>query len=999
MVAAAKLPVLNPNEFELLKMRIEKYFLMTNYALWEVILNGDSPPPTRSVDGVETQYHSITLEEKLARKNKLKAKVNTAHGVFAANSKTNASNLPNVDSLSYNWSNQAEDGQTNFALMAYTSSSSLSSSNSDTEDQGIFDSGCSRHMTRNKSFLTDYQEIDGGFIAFGGSPKGGKITGKGKIRTGKLDFKDVYFVKKLKFNLFFVSQMCDKKNNVLSTKTECLVLSLDFKLLDKNKVLLKVPRQNNMYNFDLKNIDPSRDLTWKADEGFLVGYSINRRGPEWLFDIDSLTISMSYEPVTIGNQTNNDVGIEIHDNAGQARQEKASDHEYMLLPFMPSNSPLSSSTQSSDDKDVDEVPSKGDKGVSKGSRIDDQERTDSSSQDVNMAGLSINTANTNINTGSLNINTVGLNDPSMPSLEETSIFDDVYDDREGSAEADTNNLELSKVWTLMDLSNGKRVIRTKWVFRHKKDKRGIIVRNKVRLVAQGYTQEEGIDYDEVFAPVPRIEAIRLFFTYASFMGFIMYQMDVKSAFLYGTIEEEVYVCQPPGFEDQYFPNKVYKVEKTLYGLHQAPRAWYKTLSTNLLENRFRRGTIDKTLFIKKYRGDILLVQVYVDDIIFGSTKKSLCDEFEQMMHKIFQMSFMEELTFFLGLQVKQKDDGIFISQDKYMANILKKFNFTTVKITNTPIEPNKALIKDAETEDRIFRYLKGQPKLGLWYLIESPFDLEAFADSDYAGASLDRKSTTGSCQFLGKTLISWQCKKQTIVPNSTIKAEYVAAPNCCGQKIIVNEASIRCDLKLQDAEGSACLPNDTIFEELARIGKKVFANMKREGESYSKIITPLFETMMVQAPEEVGEGSETNQAAKIEKLMKIVKKIEGKKKKRTHGLKRMYKVGLSARIVSSDEEGLDQGRMNEENLSGVNDFDGDEVIVDVTTDENVEHDAIVAKNEVSTTDDEVVTTTEVTTAKDVKVTTAAATPQISKDVVTLGQTLIEIKAAKPRARA
>ncbi|GJU40256.1 putative ribonuclease H-like domain-containing protein [Tanacetum coccineum] len=364
------------------------------------------------------------------------------------------------------------------------------------------------------------------------------------------------------------------------------------------------------------------------------------------------------------------------------------------------------------------------------------------------------------------------------------------------------------------------------LLQNKKDKRGIVVRNKARLVAQGYTQEEGIDYDEVFAPVARIEAIRLFLAYASFMRFIVYQMDVKSAFLYGTIEEEVYVCQPPGFEDPQFPDKVYKVEKALYGLHQAPRAWYKTLSTYLLENRFRRGTIDKTLFIKKDKGDILLVQVYVDDIIFGSTKKSLRTEFESLMHKKFQMSSMMEPTFFLGLQVMQRDDEIFISQDKYVADILKKFDFSSVKTTSTLIETNKALLKDEEAEDvdvhlyksmigslmyltasrpdimfavcacarfqvtpkvshlhamkRIFRYLKGQPKLGLWYPRDSPFYLEAFSDSDYAGASLDRKSTIGGCQFLGKRLISWQCKKQTIVANSTTKAEYVAAANCCG---------------------------------------------------------------------------------------------------------------------------------------------------------------------------------------------------------------------------
>ncbi|GKB91073.1 putative ribonuclease H-like domain-containing protein, partial [Tanacetum coccineum] len=211
--------------------------------------------------------------------------------------------------------------------------------------------------------------------------------------------------------------------------------------------------------------------------------------------------------------------------------------------------------------------------------------------------------------------------------------------------------KLQKVWTLVDLLNIKRAIRTKWGFRNKKDERGIMIRNKARLVAQGYTQEEWIDYDEVFAPVARIEAIRLFLAYASFKDFVVYQMDVRSAFLYGKIEEEVYVCQPPGFEDLNFPNRVYKVEKALYGLHQALRAWYETLSTYMLDNRFQRGKIDKTLFIKRHKGDILLVQVYVEDIIFGLKKKELCFAFEKLMHEKFQISSMGELTFFLRLQV------------------------------------------------------------------------------------------------------------------------------------------------------------------------------------------------------------------------------------------------------------------------------------------------------------------------------------------------------------
>ncbi|GJW73009.1 putative ribonuclease H-like domain-containing protein [Tanacetum coccineum] len=363
------------------------------------------------------------------------------------------------------------------------------------------------------------------------------------------------------------------------------------------------------------------------------------------------------------------------------------------------------------------------------------------------------------------------------------------------------HFNIQKFWILVDLPFGKKAIGSKWVYRNKNDERGVIIRNKSRLVAQGYRQEEGIDYDEVFAHVARIEAIKIFLDFASYMGFIVYQMDVKSTFLYGIIDEEVYVSQPPGFVDAKFPKKVYKVVKALYGLHQAPKAWYATLFTFLLKSGYKRGTIDKTLFIKKDRNDIMLVQVYEDDIIFGSTKNSWCDEFKELMKSRFQMSFIGELTFFLGLQVQQKEDGIFISQDKYVAEILKKFHFDSVKSASTPIETQKPLIKDEEAADvdvHLYRsmisslmyltafrpdimYLKGKPKLGLWYPRVSSFVLEAYSDSDYAGANLDRKSTTGGCQFLGMRLILWQCKKQTIVATSTTKAEYVAAANYCGQ--------------------------------------------------------------------------------------------------------------------------------------------------------------------------------------------------------------------------
>ncbi|GJX61587.1 putative ribonuclease H-like domain-containing protein [Tanacetum coccineum] len=412
---------------------------------------------------------------------------------------------------------------------------------------------------------------------------------------------------------------------------------------------------------------------------------------------------------------------------------------------------------------------------------------------------------------------------------------------------------LQKVWRLVDLPKGKHAIGTKWVYKNKKDERGMVVRNKARLVAQGYTQEEGIDYDEVFTPVARIEAI-MKKGYANITNRDStispsvstngqsFTNDLPTDPLMPDLEDTANLLNTGIFSGAYDDEDV-EPKKVIQALTDP--SWIEAMQEELLQFKLQkvwtlvdlpkgkrairtkwvyRNKIDERGIVVRNKARLVAQD---DDIIFGSTKKSLCVEFEQIMHKRFQMSSMGELTFFLGLQVKKKDDGIFISQDKYMANILKKFDFATAKTASTPIETNKALLKDEEAKDvdvhlyrlmigslmyliasrpditfavcacarfqvtpkvahlhavkRIFRYLKGQPKLGLWYPRDSPFDLEAFTDSDYAGASLDRKYTTGGCQFLGKRLISWQCKKQTIVANSTTEAEYVAAANCCGQ--------------------------------------------------------------------------------------------------------------------------------------------------------------------------------------------------------------------------
>ncbi|KAJ9552804.1 hypothetical protein OSB04_016849 [Centaurea solstitialis] len=250
--------------------------------------------------------------------------------------------------------------------------------------------------------------------------------------------------------------------------------------------------------------------------------------------------------------------------------------------------------------------------------------------------------------------------------------------------------ERNLVWTLVHKPSRKTIIGLKWVFRNKLDEHGIVIRNKARLVAQGYRQEEGIDYDETFAPVARLEAIRRFLAYAAHMKFQVFQMDVKSAFLNGKLTEEVYVAQPPGFTDPKHPNHVYKLNKALYGLKQAPRAWYETLSTYLIKEGFTRGKIDSTLFVKTYKDHVFLAQIYVDDIIFGSTKAKLCKMFEALMQAEYKMSMMGELTYFLGLQVKQSEKG------KCVREMLAKFELTTCSAMKTPMEPPLKLDKDSE---------------------------------------------------------------------------------------------------------------------------------------------------------------------------------------------------------------------------------------------------------------------------------------------------------------
>ncbi|KAJ9561824.1 hypothetical protein OSB04_006984 [Centaurea solstitialis] len=307
--------------------------------------------------------------------------------------------------------------------------------------------------------------------------------------------------------------------------------------------------------------------------------------------------------------------------------------------------------------------------------------------------------------------------------------------------------ERNKVWRLVTRPWGKSIIGLKWIFRNKKDENDLIIRNKARLVAKGYRQQEGIDYDETFAPVARIEAIRIFLAYAAHKNMTVYQMDVKCAFLNGVLQEEVYVEQPKGFVDPRFPEHVYVLDKALYGLKQAPRAWrkevtkvvnngprddsdssqhlgstYETLTDYLLGVGYKKGTIDPTFFLKRSGKDLIIVQIYVDDIIFASTKPEMCQEFENTMKSLFKMSMMGELTFFLGLQVRQCPDGIFINQAKYVQDLLKRFDFGGSNSAATPMPRNFQLNADTSgkpVDQKTYRAIIGS----LLYLTASRPDI------------------------------------------------------------------------------------------------------------------------------------------------------------------------------------------------------------------------------------------------------------------------------------
>nr|GEW01151.1 hypothetical protein [Tanacetum cinerariifolium] len=421
------------------------------------------------------------------------------------------------------------------------------------EDQGYFNSRCSQHMTGNISYLTDFNEFDGGYVAFGGGAKGIKREysvartlqqnrvaerrNKTLIEAARTMLAD----SKLPITIWaeLVNTACYVQNRVLVAKP---YFKTPYELFRGRTPALSFMRPFGSHVTILNTFDHLGKFDGKSDEGFFVGYSTNSKA----FRVYNTRTRKVEENMHIKFLENKPLiaGKEASFDAGQSSMETRTNQDYILMPLWNDSSLFDSSLKALDGDNQDN------NGPNTESEIDNQER------------------------------------PNAKQVNTVRLSDDFF-----GTDNDMRSLDRVELDTLVDLPRGKRAIGIKWVFRNKKDERGIIIRNKARLVAQRCTQEKGIDYDEVFAPVERIKAIRLFFSYASFMGFLVYQMDVKSAFLYGRIEEEVYVCQPPGFEDPDYPDKVYKVEKALYGLHQASRAWYETLANYLLGNGFRKGLI------------------------------------------------------------------------------------------------------------------------------------------------------------------------------------------------------------------------------------------------------------------------------------------------------------------------------------------------------------------------------------------------------------------------
>nr|GEY42156.1 putative ribonuclease H-like domain-containing protein [Tanacetum cinerariifolium] len=721
-------------------------------------------------------------------------------------------------------------------------------------------------MTVNISYLSNFKEINRGYVAFGGNPKGGKITGK---------------------------------------DTECVVLSSDFKLLDENHVLLRVLRENNMYNVDLKNIVPLGDLTCLFAKATLDESNLwHRRLSHINFKtMNKLVKGIKSEFSVARTPQQNRVAKRKNRNLIEAARTMLAD-SLLPIPFWAKavNTARYVQNRVLVTKPHNKTPYELLLGRTSSiefmrpfgclvtilNTLDPLGKFDGKADEGFLVGYSVSSkafrvfnSNTRIVQETLHINFLE-NQPNVAGSGPTWLFvidtltqsmnyqPVVAGNQPKTSAGIQENLDAGKVGK-ETISTQQYVLLPLWsagskdpqntdgdaAFADKENESEVHVSTTRVNAASAPVTAVGLNSINITnsfnAAGPSDNAVSLNFEIgrkSSFMDPSQYlddpdmpalediiysddKEDVGAEADFSNLETSITVSPIPTTR----VHKDHPVTQIIGNLSLAPQTRSMIRVVKDQENGFQRGKIDHTLFIKKQKGDILLVQVYVDDIIFGSTNKELCKAFEKLMKNKFQMSSMGELTF-LGLQVNQKDNGIFISQDKYVAKILRKFGLTDGKSASTPIDTKKPLPKDPDGEDvdiHIYRYLKGKPHLGLWYPKDSPFNLVAYFNSDYAGASLDRKSTTGGCQFLGYRLISWQCKKQTVVATSSTKAEYkLLCSSTMDSKSVAGQWYVD-DLSAHNTKYTS-----------PTLTQKVFASIRRIGKGLSRVDTPLFDGMLVQ---------------------------------------------------------------------------------------------------------------------------------------------------------
>ncbi|GKB90299.1 retrovirus-related pol polyprotein from transposon TNT 1-94, partial [Tanacetum coccineum] len=691
-------------------------------------------------------------------------------------------------------------------------------------DEWIKDSGCSKHMTGNRNLFSTYKAYNGGNVIFGSNLRG-NIIGKGQICDNKC---------KVTFSEH--DSEITKDGKVIGRgirKKGLYVMKLGNK--PKDKIFLATIDENSTLwhrrlghaNMHLIQILASKELVrnlpkLKFDQHFCDAYKIGKQAQvshkaknivSMTRCLEILHIDLS-GPSAIRSYGGNRYTLVIVDDYSRKIEES------LNVTFDETPPPSKTSPLVDDNLDEEEAIRKIEKKNLENVVEDETLEID---EIVNIKE-SRNHPLENV-IGNLNQRTLRSQAQNqsnffcfISTIEPKNVNEALGDESWIVAmQEELNQFIANDVWELVPQPKNMTIIGTKWVFRNKLDENGIVSRNKARLVAQGYNQQEGIDYDETYAPVARLESIRILLAYACALDFKLFQMDVKSAFLNGFINEEVYVAQPPGFIDFEKPDHVYKLKKALYGLKQAPKAWYDRLKAFLIKHEYKMGMVDNTLFTKKKSSNLIIVQIYVDDIIFGSTCQDMCDEFAKIMHDEFEMSMMGELNFFLGLQIKQMEDGIFFNQSKYIKEMLKKFGLEDSKPMKTPMSSDTKLTKDEECESvdstkyrgmigsllyltasrpdimfsvclcahfqeapktshleavkRIFRYIKGTTHLGLWYPKGTGIETVVYADSDH---------------------------KQIALAISTTEAEYVSTGKACQQALWMKQDLIDYDVRLDE---------------------------------------------------------------------------------------------------------------------------------------------------------------------------------------------------------